>query len=175
MKTLTHRERVLAALNLQEPDRVPLDLGGSASNMTDPVYFAVKKLLGFEKDIAPYRSGRTCNYYDERIFEALDIDLRWVSLKGPRDGRSLPRDPMGRTQMNGASDTATTAWKSPLSITPWHRPTWTIWSDTHGPIPGHQVGRMACWSGSGSCMTGPIMRLPHGRLPGSVCSRCAAS
>ena len=80
---------MLAALNLQEPDRVPLDLGGSASNMTDPVYFAVRKLLGFKQDIAPYRSGRTCNYYDERIFEALDIDLRWVSLRGPRDGQII--------------------------------------------------------------------------------------
>jgi uroporphyrinogen decarboxylase len=84
MKTMTHRERVLTALNLQEPDRVPLDLGGSASNMTDPVYFAVRELLGFEKNVPPYRSGRTCNYYDERVFEALDIDLRWVSLKGSR-------------------------------------------------------------------------------------------
>ena len=28
---LTSRERVLRALNHQEPDRVPLDLGGSAT------------------------------------------------------------------------------------------------------------------------------------------------
>jgi len=81
MKTMSHRERVLTTLDLQEPDRVPLDLGGSASNMTDPVYLAVKRLLGLKSDIPPYRSGRTCNYYDERVFEALDIDFRWISLK----------------------------------------------------------------------------------------------
>ncbi len=80
---MSHRERALTALNLQQPDRVPLDLGGSASNMTDPVYFAVKRLLGLGSDIPPYRSGRTCNYYDERVFQALDIDFRWVSLNSP--------------------------------------------------------------------------------------------
>ncbi|HUT15780.1 MAG TPA: uroporphyrinogen decarboxylase family protein [Anaerolineae bacterium] len=89
MRTLSPRERVLTALSLEEPDRVPLDLGGSASNMTDPVYFKVKNLLGIKGDVPPYRTGRTCNYYDERVFDALDIDFRWVSLKGLRNAHGL--------------------------------------------------------------------------------------
>ena len=85
MKTMSHRERVLTTMALQEPDRVPLDLGGSSYNMTDAVYFQVKQILGIKGDIAPYRSGRTSNYYDERILEALDIDFRHIGLKGRAD------------------------------------------------------------------------------------------
>lgn len=85
MKKMTHRERALTAMALQEPDRVPLDLGGTACNMTDPVYFEVKEILGIKGDIAPYRSRRTSTYYDERVLEALDIDFRHIGLGARRD------------------------------------------------------------------------------------------
>jgi len=85
MSKMSHRERVLIALNHQEPDRVPLDLGGASYNMTDPVYFEVKRVLGISGDIAPYRKGRTSNYYDERVLEALDIDFRHIGLKERTD------------------------------------------------------------------------------------------
>jgi hypothetical protein len=40
VSTMTHRERVLAALAHQEPDRVPFDLGGSAYSINDDHYFS---------------------------------------------------------------------------------------------------------------------------------------
>lgn len=47
MKTLTHRERVLMALNHQEPDRVPVDLGGTtATSIFADAYAALKAHLG---------------------------------------------------------------------------------------------------------------------------------
>lgn len=85
MKTLSHRERVLVTLAHQEPDRIPLDLGGPSYNLTDPVYFDVKRVLGIVGDIPPYRTGRTSTYYDERILEALDIDFRHIGLKERTD------------------------------------------------------------------------------------------
>lgn len=85
MKTLTHRERVLISLSHEEPDRIPLDLGGASYNMTDPVYFEVKRELGLTGDISPYRTGRTSNYYDERVLEALDIDFRHIGLRERAD------------------------------------------------------------------------------------------
>ena len=81
---LTHRERVKLALNHEEPDRVPLDLCGGTTNMVDPVYFKVKEKLGIKEDIKPYRSGKTCTYYDERVLEALDIDFRHIRLSSPK-------------------------------------------------------------------------------------------
>ncbi len=75
---LTHRERVLKALNHQEPDRVPIDLFFHAGMLTDQAYFMLKDHLGLKGDIAPFRRGLGANYYDERILEAFDIDIRRV-------------------------------------------------------------------------------------------------
>lgn len=44
---MTHRERVLAALQHREPDRVPVDLGGTeSSGMTAAAYNHLKRFLG---------------------------------------------------------------------------------------------------------------------------------
>ncbi|MBZ5562291.1 MAG: uroporphyrinogen decarboxylase [Acidobacteriia bacterium] len=80
---MTHRERVLTALAHKEPDRVPMDLGGSAYSINDDHYFKLKEYLGLKGDIEPYRHGHTGNYYDERVLEALDIDCRHVGLRSP--------------------------------------------------------------------------------------------
>lgn len=92
-RELSHRERVLAAINHIEPDRVPLALWGSAYGVTDPLYFDLAKLLGLDGLVAPFRRrmGHTVNYYDERILDALDIDVRYVDcgftdLGGPPRG-----------------------------------------------------------------------------------------
>ena len=46
---MNRRERVLAALNHQEPDRVPIDLGGSdSSGITAIAYNHLKSYLGIE-------------------------------------------------------------------------------------------------------------------------------
>jgi uroporphyrinogen decarboxylase len=80
---MKHRERVLLALDHKEPDRIPIDLGSVGSLMVDSVYFEVKKLLGIDTEIEPYRHGSTANYYDERVLEALDIDFRHIWFSSP--------------------------------------------------------------------------------------------
>ena len=82
---MNHRERVLTALDHKEPDRVPLSLGGTASSYTDESYHRLKAYLGIEGDIRPYRYGHTGNYLDERIFDALDTDYRYLVLSYPDD------------------------------------------------------------------------------------------
>jgi len=77
---MDHRERALMSIAREEPDRVPLDLGGSAYSLTDKVYFSVKQELNIHGDIQPYRRNRLSNYYDERVLEALDIDFRHARL-----------------------------------------------------------------------------------------------
>ena len=84
MDKLSHRERVLLALDHQDTDRVPMDLCASTCNMVDPLYFKVRDALNIQGDIPPYRSGRTSSYYDERILNAFDIDFRHISLKSPK-------------------------------------------------------------------------------------------
>ena len=75
----TPRERVLAALAHEEPDRVPLALWGSWYGVTDPLYFSVLKTLGWEP-VPPFRPAllHSVNYYDDRLLEALHVDVRHV-------------------------------------------------------------------------------------------------
>jgi uroporphyrinogen decarboxylase len=90
---MDHRERVLAAVNHEEPDRVPTALWGSAYGITDPLYHALLAHLDLGKPLAPFRvrRGHTVNHYDERILEVLGTDTRYVwlgfdDLGGPPSG-----------------------------------------------------------------------------------------
>jgi len=88
------RDRVLAAVHHTQPDRVPTALWGSAYGITDQLYFSLLRHLNLGNPVPPFRRhlGHTINYYDDRILEALDIDVRHVwcgftDLGGPkRDG-----------------------------------------------------------------------------------------
>ena len=93
---MDHRERVLTAINHQEPDRVPTALWGSAYGITDPLYHELLAYLNLGQPVPAFRTrrGHTVNYYDERVLEALDIDVRYVwlgftDLGGPPAGGGL--------------------------------------------------------------------------------------
>jgi uroporphyrinogen decarboxylase len=79
---MDHRERVLAAVEHEEPDRVPLALWGSAYGITDPLYRDLLSYLDLGEPVEPFRvrQGHTVNHYDERILEVLDTDARYVWL-----------------------------------------------------------------------------------------------
>lgn len=78
------RQRVIAALDHQQPDRVPLDLGGSVASLMEGAYWALKSHLGITGD-----GGETVSPIfvmldlDERVLRALDIDFRRVRLRAP--------------------------------------------------------------------------------------------
>jgi uroporphyrinogen decarboxylase len=91
MTTYSHRERVLAAFNHQEPDRVPLDLMGNATMLLDETYLRLRDHLELAP-IPPVRSGTTANYYDERILEYFDIDFRRIFLPKNPSARSTVLD-----------------------------------------------------------------------------------
>lgn len=78
---MTSKERVLKALNHEQTDRVPLDLGGMACCLLDGVYFKLKNYLGFKEDIPPFREGSNACYYDERILDYFQIDIRRLFVK----------------------------------------------------------------------------------------------
>ncbi len=77
---MTHRERVLAAINHKEPDRIPLDLWGSDSRLVNQFYFDVLKYLGWEGYGEKVRPGRTAEYVDYRLSDYLDVDFRHVHI-----------------------------------------------------------------------------------------------
>lgn len=81
-RKMTPRERVLTALHHQEPDRVPTALWGSYYTFQDQTYFNLLKYLGMGESIQPFRrlQGHNSNYYDDRVLDYLDTDIRYVWL-----------------------------------------------------------------------------------------------
>jgi uroporphyrinogen decarboxylase len=50
-ETMTPRERVLAAVNHQTPDRVPIDLGGNQTGIHKLAYQALLEYLGIRDEL----------------------------------------------------------------------------------------------------------------------------
>jgi uroporphyrinogen decarboxylase len=86
------RERVLAALNHQEPDRVPTALGGGPYGLVDDLYLRLVNHFDLGQPAPPFRSGHNISYMDDRLLERLGTDLRycWPGL--------LPNSPVIRGQ-----------------------------------------------------------------------------
>jgi uroporphyrinogen decarboxylase len=78
---MNSRERVLCALNHQEPDTVPVYFGGTSCFFTDSVYFRLKKFLGLKHTVLPYRFGHTGNYIDNDLLDFLGSDVRFLYLQ----------------------------------------------------------------------------------------------
>ncbi len=79
MSEMTPRERVLTAVNLEEPDRVPTALWGSWYGVTDKLYFNILETLDLDP-VPPFRPDtfHSVNYYDDRVLEHLQVDVRHV-------------------------------------------------------------------------------------------------
>jgi uroporphyrinogen decarboxylase len=95
--TMTHRERVLAALRHKEPDRVPLDLGATlATTMTVKAHERLRAHLGLPSEPPPaFFSARSLTVVpDEAILRRFDVDARPLLLRTPpgEPGRNLSED-----------------------------------------------------------------------------------
>jgi uroporphyrinogen decarboxylase len=75
---MTSRQRVLTALDHQEPDRVPLALGGGPYGIVDAVYLKLLDLLNLGNPVPPFRTGHSISYMDDRLLARLGIDTRYV-------------------------------------------------------------------------------------------------
>lgn len=87
---MTARQRVQAALAHEEPDRVPLALGGGPYGLVDDLYLRLVKYLDLGDPVPPFRTGHSISYMDDRLLERLGTDLRycWPGL--------LPNSPITR-------------------------------------------------------------------------------
>lgn len=75
--TMTPRQRVQTALAHEESDRVPLALGGGPYGIVDDLYMRLLKHLKLGEPAAPFRSGHSISYMDDRLLERLGTDLRY--------------------------------------------------------------------------------------------------
>ena len=80
---MTHRERVKAALDHREPDRVPIDMWGTDSRLIDEFYFKVLDYLGWKERGELERPGKTAQYVDYRLSDRFDCDFRHIVAHRP--------------------------------------------------------------------------------------------
>jgi len=92
---MTHRERVLAALKHQQPDRVPLDLGSTiCSSITAKAHARLRAYLGIPAEPLPPIVDKVQSLVDpdEAILRRFNVDLRSLLLgsadKQPEGQRS---------------------------------------------------------------------------------------
>lgn len=79
MPRMTHRERVLAALGHEAPDKVPMDLGSTRnSSIVVEGYQRLKDHYGVQADDTLTSRMMRVVEVDERILQRLDIDTRGV-------------------------------------------------------------------------------------------------
>ncbi len=80
MHAMSHRERVLAALSHQAPDRVPIDLGSMpVTGISLKAYDRLKTYLGLDLgETKVYDRGSQLAQVDREVFEILGIDTRGV-------------------------------------------------------------------------------------------------
>lgn len=72
------RERIIAALNHQEPDRVPVDLGGYQTGIMAIAYDRLKKLLGIATRTRILEPAQQLAEPDEEILKYFHIDTRYI-------------------------------------------------------------------------------------------------
>ena len=78
---MTHRERVLAALEHRQPDRVPRDLGSARfTGMVKPAYDRLRAHLGFGRPGVLIDRMQQLVEMDEEVLKFLDVDARAVAL-----------------------------------------------------------------------------------------------
>ena len=75
---LAHRERVLTALDHQEPDRVPIDFGGTQTSILVKPYKALKRSLGVRSPTETQNLALGLAKGEEPVLERFDIDFRHV-------------------------------------------------------------------------------------------------
>lgn len=105
---MTHRERVLKALDHREPDRVPLELGSTyASTIHVAAYDRLKRALGIDGETTLMRLTAQTALVDEEVLRELDIDTRALMLGAP----DRPRD---RWEPDGTfTDEWGVSWRRP--------------------------------------------------------------
>ncbi len=95
MAAITHRERVMRALSHQEPDRVPLDLGGTRStSIVVQAYERLNALLGSSEPPRIFSKWLNIAHPGEAMLARFDIDTRSLSQGAPDNAQDalLPND-----------------------------------------------------------------------------------
>lgn len=79
----TSRERVNLALNHEEPDRIPIDLGGFQTGIHKKAYQSLIKYLGLEETLRDLDPVQGLVIPSEEVLKKFHADVRYISAHGP--------------------------------------------------------------------------------------------
>jgi len=80
---MTSRERVLKTLNFQEPDRVPIDLGGFQTGIHKYAYKNLIDYLGIKDEIVILDAVQQLAKPCEALLQRFHVDTRYITAHGP--------------------------------------------------------------------------------------------
>jgi uroporphyrinogen decarboxylase len=87
-ETMTPRERVNKALNHEESDRIPIDLGGFQTGIHRKAYESLLGYLGREESVNILDPVQQIVVPSEAILQRFHADIRYVTAHGPHDFHS---------------------------------------------------------------------------------------
>jgi len=98
-ETMTSRERLLAALRHEVPDRVPLDLGGNQTGIHKNAYKALLESLNLDREIQIMDAVQQLAQPCEEVLERFRIDTRYIAAGAGEgfDGTIKTRERNGKT------------------------------------------------------------------------------
>jgi uroporphyrinogen decarboxylase len=82
-ETISARERVVRALNHEEPDRVPIDLGGFQTGIHKISYQSLINHLGLKEVVRDLDPVQGLAIPSEAVLEKFHVDLRYITAHGP--------------------------------------------------------------------------------------------
>jgi len=111
---MTPRERLLAALNHTEPDRVPIDLGGNQTGIHKFAYRRLLDHLGWDEEIVIMDLVQQLAQPSEAMLERLHVDTRYVAARPPESfpGEVVPRERDGK-RWHDFTDEFGVTWSMP--------------------------------------------------------------
>ncbi|MCY2952119.1 MAG: hypothetical protein NTU53_09090, partial [Planctomycetota bacterium] len=83
----TSRERLMAAVEHREPDRVPIDLGGNQTGIHKVAYGNLLELLGLKEEIVIMDLVQQLAKPSEAVLRRLHVDTRYVWAQGAESFR----------------------------------------------------------------------------------------
>ncbi len=111
---MTSRERILATLEHEEPDRVPIDLGGNQTGIHKLAYQGLIEHLGINDELTIMDPVQQLAQPCEAVLERFRVDTRYVAAGPPKDfaGGIETRERGGRT-WHDLTDEFGVVWSMP--------------------------------------------------------------
>jgi uroporphyrinogen decarboxylase len=137
--TWTSRQRLLAALDHRQPDRVPIDLGGNQTGIHKVAYQSLLKLLGLKEEITIEDTVQQLAKPSEAVLQRLHVDTRYVRAGGAKSfaGGIVRRERDGR-MWNDLTDEFGVTWSMPDDFP-------NYFDISHSPLAGLSIEQIKAW------------------------------